>query len=267
MHVTIYARETHREWIESEGFSYAASAVEAAVGAEMLSVHVGLGRFDPERGTAANVGFLDATIIESLAPGAMLVNYDRGEIVETAALDAALTSGRIGFAAIDADVFLDDLGRPSGPLVPYLQLAARHPDRVLLLPHAAADTDHPTRVAGAMLAVDMVISLLTQGRAHNLVGDLPAGLGHGGLIAPLGIGSVSPASIRALAGDHAKLAGLAAKARAVAEFYGRLAASDAQAVDAIAGSASAREAISAGNHLLLALRRAGLLGPYRSEAE
>ena len=79
----------------------------------------------------------------------MLLNYDRGELVDIEALDEALTSGKIRHAAIDADIFRQ---RWTGPTGTARSLSAvggpSTPEKLALLPHAAADTDHPTRVGG-----------------------------------------------------------------------------------------------------------------------
>ena len=87
-------------------------------------------------------------------------------------MSEALNSGQVGDVAVDADFFVKDGEAPTGPLVSYLPLAKAYPDRVLLLPHAAADTDHPTRVAGAKQAVDQILDLLLRDRVTNLVGDV-----------------------------------------------------------------------------------------------
>lgn len=173
MAVRVYAREGHRSAIEATGYAYAASAEEAARGADVLSVHVGLGG-------GANVGFVNVAILTALNEGAVLLNYDRGECVDTAALDAALASGRVAHAAIDADIFKNPDGSLSGPLVPYLPLAKKYWGRVHVLPHAAADTDHPSRVAGAKQAVDQIFECLLRKRVVNLKGELPPGYVDGG---------------------------------------------------------------------------------------
>ena len=55
--------------------------------------------------------------------GAVLINYDRGEVVDASALAAALDSGKIRHAGIDADLFRNpQTGELSGPMVPYLPL-------------------------------------------------------------------------------------------------------------------------------------------------
>jgi lactate dehydrogenase-like 2-hydroxyacid dehydrogenase len=168
MKVKVYAREHHREDIEAHGYAYAASPAEAAQGADVLSVHVGLGG-------GVNIGFVNGQVLSALNDGAVLINYDRGECVDAEALDAALATGRVGQAAIDADIFKNPDGSLTGPLVPYLPLAKKYWGKVHLLPHAAADTDHPSRVAGAKQAVDQIFDSILLKRVTNLKGDLPPG--------------------------------------------------------------------------------------------
>ncbi len=259
MTVRVHARPVHREWIESEGFIFAASPVEAARNADILSVHVGLGAVDPSRGVPVNTGFVEEQILNALAPAAMLINFDRGEVVDVNALERALASGRIDQVAVDADIFLNEDGSARGPLASYLPLARRFGDRVLLLPHAVADTDHPTRLTGAALAVDLVLDVLRNRRVRNLVGDLPEGYVDGGSARPRDIGFVSPSALAAFEDDQAVLAELAQQARVLASFYGGRAGKAAEAANT--GFA---EAILAGNRLTTTLRRLGLLGPCRN---
>ncbi len=174
MKVKAYAREGHAKAIEAAGYAYAASPEEAARGADVLSVHVGLGG-------GANVGLVGESVLGALNKGAVLINYDRGECVDAGALEAALASGQISHAAIDADIFKAADGTLSGPLVTYLPLAKKYGPRVHLLPHAAADTDHPSRVAGAKQAVDQIFDCILNKRVTNLKGDLPAGYENAGV--------------------------------------------------------------------------------------
>ncbi|MGA0542848.1 NAD(P)-dependent oxidoreductase [Neotabrizicola sp. VNH66] len=251
MQVRIHARPRHRDWIESEGFAYAATPVEAARGAHALSVHVGLGPKGPQG--FANAGLVGAEVLAALAPGAILLNYDRGELVDVPALSAALATGQVSHAAIDADLFRDaTTGALSGPMLPYLSLLPEHAAKLSLLPHAAADTDHPTRVAGAKQAVDQILSVLQDGVVRNLKGDLPDGLRDGGPLRPAGLGSVSPAELLALRAeglDHLR----------------RLTADLATALEALAGEQGAGAGASlllAANRLSTALRKAGLEGRF-----
>lgn len=202
MEVAVYARPRHRQWIEAEGFTFAETPVAAATGADVLSAHVGLGRLEEETRRYANAGLIGEAVLSAMNHGAVLVNYDRGEVVDTAALDKALASGQVRHAAIDADLFRNATsGTLSGPMLPYLKLAERHPGKLELLPHAAADTDHPSRVAGACQAVDQIIDVIRYRRVVNLKGDLPEGHVDGGAKVPAGIGAVTIAALAAAAVD------------------------------------------------------------------
>ncbi|MBN9552797.1 MAG: phosphoglycerate dehydrogenase, partial [Alphaproteobacteria bacterium] len=216
--------------------------------------HVWLGPIDPSTNVPANVRFVGEEMLSSLAPGAMLINFDRGEIVDVVALERALDSGRVAQLAIDADIFLDNAGEARGPLAPYIPLARRFGDRVLLLPHAVADTDHPTRLAGARLAVDLILDVLRNRRVRNLVGDLPPGYVDGGAARPRDIGHVSPAALVALDDEFAELAKCAGT---LSSFYGALAGK--KVTDPVPAFA---DVVLASNHLASKLRRFGLLGPF-----
>lgn len=184
MEPVIYSRPHHRAKIEAEGFRFARSIEAAAEGADVVSLHVGLGQRAAD-GRFENAGMLDGGTFAVMNPGATVINFDRGECVNGKALEAALASGQVAQAAIDADIFVDEkTGGVSGPLAPYVALARRFPGRVLLLPHAAADTDHPSRVAAAKQAVDQIIAAMTTRTVHNLKGDLPAGYVNGGAVLP-----------------------------------------------------------------------------------
>ncbi len=181
MIVKVYARQHHQARIEADGFIYAATAVAAAHGSDVLSVHTGLGALDPATKQFANAGIINADILNAMNSNSVLLNYDRGECVDVQALEAAMTSVKISHAAIDADIFKSTDGTLTGPLVPYLPLAQKYPGRIELLPHAAADTDHPSRVAGAKQAVDQIFDCIMHKRVTNLKGDLPVGYVNAGV--------------------------------------------------------------------------------------
>jgi lactate dehydrogenase-like 2-hydroxyacid dehydrogenase len=190
MRVVVHARPRHRRWIEAEGYIYGESVVSTASGAHVLSVHVGLGSLHD--GQYANAGLVDDDVLKTLAHGAVLVNYDRGELVDVVALADALASGQVRHAAIDADMFKDPMtGTLSGPMAPYLALVETFHDRLELLPHAAADTDHPSRVAGAKQAVDQIIDVIAKKLVTNLKGTLPDGYYSAGSRSPKGIGVIT----------------------------------------------------------------------------
>lgn len=192
MRVVIHARPRRREWIEAEGFAYAASPAEAAEGADVLSVHVGLGKLNAQTGGYANAGLVGADVLSRMKSGAVLINYDRGELVDVQALDGALASGQLRHAAIDADLFRDaSTGSLSGPMLPYLDLVEKHGAKLELLPHAAADTDHPSRVAGAKQAVDLIFDVICRKSVTNAKGTVPPGYVSLGATTPSGIGPVT----------------------------------------------------------------------------
>ncbi|BCG89898.1 hypothetical protein MesoLj113c_60080 [Mesorhizobium sp. 113-3-9] len=208
MRVVIHARPRHRDWIEAEGFTYAADLVDAAEGADVLSVHVGLGKQDAQTGRYANAGLIGSGVLLRMNRGAVLVNYDRGELVDVAALGDALDAGQVRHAAIDADLFSDvSTGRLSGPMLPYLDLVERHGARLELLPHAAADTDHPSRVAGAKQAVDQIFDVICRKSVTNAKGTVPPGYLSLGATTPPGIGPVTADHLLKLtAGECSELA-------------------------------------------------------------
>jgi D-3-phosphoglycerate dehydrogenase len=75
-------------------------------------------------------GFLDASRVDRIRPGAILVNTARAALVDEEALVTALTSGRISRAGLD--VFHSEPVKPDHPLAKL--------DNVTLSPHAAFRT-------------------------------------------------------------------------------------------------------------------------------
>ncbi|MDX3925754.1 MAG: NAD(P)-dependent oxidoreductase [Shinella sp.] len=263
MHVVVHARPRHRRWIEAEGFAYAQTPLDAARGADVLSVHVGLGSFDDAAKRYANAGLIGASVLDALNRDAVVINYDRGELIDVDALAAAMASGRVAHASIDADLFKDaETGALTGPMVPYLSLVEGYADRLELLPHAAADTDHPSRVAGAKQAIEQIYEAIVNRRVYNLKGTLPAGYVDMGPKVPPGIGGVTAARLTALAADERSVAMLAASSATVAMFWERVAktvsAEERQALVALEGD----KLVEAVNRLSAQLRLHGFSGPF-----
>ncbi|WP_370637212.1 NAD(P)-dependent oxidoreductase [Phyllobacterium chamaecytisi] len=199
MKVVIYARSRHRVRIEGEGFAYADTPGAAASGAHVLTVHVGLGNLNSDTKKFANAGLINSDVLDVMCDGSVVINYDRGEVLDITSLRRALASGKVRHAAIDADLFKnDETSELSGPMLPYLQLARNFPGQLELLPHAAADTDHVSRVAGAKQAVDQIVDVIRRKVVVNLRGTLPEGYKNGGAIVPTGIGSITPRRVLAL---------------------------------------------------------------------
>jgi D-3-phosphoglycerate dehydrogenase len=99
---------------------------ELLASADVVSLHIS--------GTRENRQFLDAARIGRMKRGALLVNTARGEVVDEAALLAALESGRLAGAALDVlagDSSWDGAVPAGHPLVDY---ASRH-DNLLITPH------------------------------------------------------------------------------------------------------------------------------------
>lgn len=95
-------------------------------------------------GGAATRHAVNAEVIEALGTKGTLVNISRGSVVDQAALVAALTSGKLGQAALD--VFEDE------PNVPPELMDMPN---VVLQPHAASATEE-TRAAMGQLVVDNI---------------------------------------------------------------------------------------------------------------
>ena len=221
MKVKVHARPRHKVWIESEGFTFAETAEDAATGADVISVHTGLGALDPKTKRFANAGVVGASVLSKLNPGAIVLNYDRGECVDAKALDKAMASGRVRYAAIDADLFKS--GKTlSGPLVPYLPLAKKYKGRIELLPHAAADTEHVSRVEGAKQAVDQIFDVIRHKRVSNLKGELPEGFVNAGPTTVSGVGRVTRNDLAAAVADKSAMAEVRGLAEEVSAILGAL---------------------------------------------
>lgn len=255
MRVKVYARPGWQRWIEAEGFEYCASVAAAADGADVLSPHLGLGAASAEG--FANAHIVDATVLAALAEGAMLINFDRGELVDAEALAAALANGRLGHAAIDADLFTGtSTAEPvTGPMAAYLRHlnTAALSERVLLLPHAAADTDHASRVAGAKQAADQIIAAIRYRCIANAVGAVPRGYTDLGRVSVAGVGCVGIDTLERLGEDRPTLDRLRSQ---LAEVDGWLAQLQAKGE-----ATNNQDGVLALNQLTTAVRQLGLLGP------
>ncbi len=117
----------------------AAGSIEAVMAeADVISLHV--------PGDAANRHLINAKRLALMKPGAHLVNTARGDVVDEAALIAALQSGAIAGAGLD--VFENE------PRVPE---ALKALENVTLLPHIGSATLE-TRIAMGMRAVDNLVA-------------------------------------------------------------------------------------------------------------
>jgi len=260
MRVAIHARPRHREWIESEGFEFAATMEDAARGADVISPHTGLGALNAATSKYANAGVLNNAVFDAMNDGAVLINYDRGELVDAAALDAALGSGKIRYAAIDADLFKDaKTGKLSGPMVPYLEIEKRHRGKLELLPHAAADTEHVSRVEGAKQAVDQIFDCIRFKRTTNLKGDLPEGYSNAGAATVPCVGKVTGQELARAAESAAQIR---EAAETMAAIWGALAATvDPERRQELIERYGPK-LVKTSNSYATLMRKLGLEGPY-----
>ncbi|MCX7349232.1 MAG: phosphoglycerate dehydrogenase, partial [Alphaproteobacteria bacterium] len=135
------------------------------------------------------------------------------------------------------------------------------PGRLELLPHAAADTEHVSRVEGAKQAVDQIISAIRYKEVVNLKGDLPEGYALVGSKTVAGVGKCNGQTIaQAVVAGEAKAA--RSEAEAMAAIWAALAtAATEDARQALIARHGAALVKSFNNYATL-MRRLGLEGPY-----
>ncbi|MGH6854933.1 MAG: NAD(P)-dependent oxidoreductase, partial [Aestuariivirga sp.] len=223
----------------------------------------GLGPLNATTGKYANAGVINAAVFNAMNGGAVLINYDRGELVDAAALDAALASGKVRHAAIDADLFKDaKSGKLSGPMVPYREIAKRHKGKLELLPHAAADTEHVSRVNGAKQAVDQIFNSIRFKLAANLKGDLPKGYSNAGAATVPCVGKVTGQDLSRAVVNAEQLAAIRDAAQTIAAVWGALAATtDPDRRAELIERYGSRLVLNSNRYAAL-MRKLGLEGPY-----
>ena len=121
--------------------------------ADYLTLHVGL--------TPQTHGIINAKTLATMKKGARIINCARGELVDEAALVAALKSGRLAGAALD--VLTVEPPRDS----PFFGL-----DNVILTPHIAGSTAEAQEAVGVQIAMQ-VREYLKLGVVQNAV-NLPS---------------------------------------------------------------------------------------------
>jgi len=263
MTVVVYARPVHKDWIESEGFLYASTPIEAARGADVISPHTGLGSLNAETGLFSNAGLIDETVFEVMNSGSIVINYDRGEIIDSAALDQALATGKVSYAGIDADLFIDaSTGEFSGPMVPYRAMEVHHRGKMELLPHAAADTEHLSRVQGAVQAVDQIYGAIQYRSIVNLKGDLPEGYTDAGAKTVNGVGKVTSQVILQVASNKQLVSQLADMSEQLASFWRSMADSDTEQSRQERTECEGAALVMNINRTIVKLEALGLRGPY-----
>ena len=112
--------------------------------ADVLTLHVPL--------VPATRNLIDARRIAAMKPGAILVNTARGGVVDEAAVAAALSSGRLGGAALD--VFEKEPLPAGSPLAGCPNL--------ILTPHVAGVTAESNERVSSMIAEKVIEALATR---------------------------------------------------------------------------------------------------------
>ena len=130
------------------GAEHVRSPAEVFAAADFLTLHLPL--------TDETRGFVDEAAIAQMRPGVRIVNAARGELVDEAALAAAIRSGRVAGAALD--VFSAE--PYSGEL---LEL-----DGVVVTPHLAASTEEAQDRAGLIVA-EQIVAALAGGLVTNAI--------------------------------------------------------------------------------------------------
>ena len=126
---------------------------ELIVGSDYITLHVGL--------TTQTAGVINAKNLAAMKKGVRIINCARGELIDDAALVAALKSGHVGGAALD--VFAIEPPKES----PYFGL-----DNVILTPHIAGSTGEAQEAVGIQIA-RQVRDYLKLGVVQNAV-NLPS---------------------------------------------------------------------------------------------
>ena len=85
--------------------------------------------------TRETVGLLDSAAFAAMKPGAIVLNVARGEVIDEAAMVAALQAGRLGGAYLD--VYTGELSGSPPPR------SLTDDPRVVLTPHISGSADDP----------------------------------------------------------------------------------------------------------------------------
>ena len=93
---------------------------------------------------------MDARALARMRPGAMLINYSRGDVVDLDALREAVAGGRLGGAAVD--VFPEEPERSGDPFRSVLQ----NLPNVILTPHVGGSTEEAQRSIGLDVASKLI---------------------------------------------------------------------------------------------------------------
>jgi D-3-phosphoglycerate dehydrogenase len=153
MNVVVYSRWMTPEIADELGIGRADSPQELAAMSDIVSVHVSL--------TPATRGMLGADFFGAMRPGSIFVNTSRAEVVDQAALLAALEEKNL---RAGLDVFE---GEPAESKTSYQGIAAALPD-IYATPHIGASTEQAeSAIAEEVLRI--VHDYVAHGVVHHSV--------------------------------------------------------------------------------------------------
>jgi D-3-phosphoglycerate dehydrogenase len=151
---------TTRDRLAELDVTYYGTLPELLGACDAVSLHV------PSSPETKNL--VDAEFLAALKPGAILVNTARGDVVDEAALLAALDAGRV---RAGLDVFADE---PSAGTAEWDSPLFRHPN-VVATHHIGASTEQAQAAIAA--GVVEIVEAFAAGEARNSVNLAPRGLG------------------------------------------------------------------------------------------
>ncbi len=153
LQVHAWSRSLTPDVAAREGVTFCGSVEELIKRCRIVSLHAAL--------TAETRGLMDEQRIAMLQPNAVLLNTSRAELIDEAALIAALRDGRI---TAGLDVFADEPEGGSGEV----QSALQQLPNVVVTHHIGASTEQAQR-AVADEAVRIVREYVTRGQVPNWV--------------------------------------------------------------------------------------------------
>jgi D-3-phosphoglycerate dehydrogenase len=139
MHVIGYDPFVAPDRFRELGVDYAETPESVLEAADFITLHLPL--------TDETRGFVGSDVLERMRDGVRIVNAARGELVDEAALAAAIRSGKVAGAALD--VFSAE--PYDGELLGL--------ENVVVTPHLAASTDEAQDRAGLIVAEQVVAAL------------------------------------------------------------------------------------------------------------
>jgi D-3-phosphoglycerate dehydrogenase len=151
--VIVWSRSLTKESAHELGVEYAASPLEVAKHCDILSVHLAL--------TPETRGLVSAEVLNALPKDAVFINTSRGEVVDHAALEDAMTNRGL---YVGLDVFEGEPSGGTGTLQPGIFAQPRAQGSH----HIGASTEQ-SQDAVASEAVRIVTVYLKEGRVENSV--------------------------------------------------------------------------------------------------